>query len=48
MSRNKSAVKKRKLIKHARKVSRPPVFAQLRKYGTRRIDRSRLNQNVGR
>jgi ribosomal protein L39E len=48
MSRNKTAVTKRKLIKRARKVSRPPVFAQLRKYGTRRMDRSRLNQNVGR
>jgi hypothetical protein len=48
MTRNKSAVLKRALIKRARKVSRPPVFAQLRKFGTRRIDRSRLNQNVGR
>ncbi len=47
MSRNKSAVKKRAMIKHARKVSRPPVFAQLRKFGTRRIDRSRMNKNVG-
>ncbi len=48
MSRNKSAKNKRALIKQARKTSRPPVFAQLRKFGTRRIDRSRLNQNVGR
>ncbi|MCL5009682.1 MAG: hypothetical protein M1433_01740 [Candidatus Parvarchaeota archaeon] len=48
MSKHKSAVKKRKLIKHARRVRRPPVFAQLRKYGTRKMDRSRLNQNVGR
>ncbi|MCL5016853.1 MAG: hypothetical protein M1441_01790 [Candidatus Parvarchaeota archaeon] len=48
MSSRKSAFKKRENIKHARKVSRPPVFAQLRKYGTRRIDRSRLNRNVGR
>ncbi len=48
MSKHKSANKKSLLIKHARKVRRPPVFAQLRKYGTRRIDRSRLNQNVGR
>jgi ribosomal protein L39E len=48
MSRNKSAFNKRALIKRARRSSRPPVFAQLRKYGTRRIDRSRLNRNVGR
>ncbi len=48
MSRNKSARGKRGLIKQARKSSRPPVFAQLRKFGTRRIDRSRLNPNVGR
>ncbi len=47
MSRNKTAVKKRQMIKHAKKVSRPPVFAQLRKYGTRRTDRSRMNRNVG-
>ncbi len=48
MSRNKTAVKKRSLIKRARKSSRPPVFAQIRKYRTRRIDRSRMNSNVGR
>lgn len=48
MTRNKSAKNKRALIKHARRTSRPPVFAQLRKFGTRRIDRSRLNPNVGR
>jgi hypothetical protein len=48
MSSRKSAFNKREKIKHARKTSRPPVFAQLRKYGTRRIDRSRLNRNVGR
>jgi len=48
MSRNKSANKKRALIRHARKTSRPPVFAQIRKYGTRRMDRSRMNKNVGR
>ncbi len=48
MTKNKSAKNKRALIKRARKSSRPPVFAQLRKFGTRRIDRSRLNPNVGR
>ncbi len=48
MTRNKSARGKRALIKHARRVSRPPVFAQIRKFGTRKMDRSRLNPNVGR
>jgi ribosomal protein L39E len=48
MARNKSADTKRALIKHARKTSRPPVFAQIRKYGTRKMDRSRMNKNVGR
>lgn len=48
MTSNKSARGKRALIKRARRSSRPPVFAQIRKYGTRRIDRSRLNPNVGR
>ncbi len=48
MARNKSADTKRALIRHARKTSRPPVFAQIRKYGTRKIDRSRMNKNVGR
>lgn len=48
MARNKSANNKRALIKHARKTSRPPVFAQIRKYGTRKMDRSRMNKNVGR
>ncbi len=48
MSKNKSANKKRAMIKHARKTSRPPVFAQIRKYGTRKIDRARMNKNVGR
>ena len=48
MSRNKSADKKRALIRHARKTSHPPVFAQIRKYGTRKMDRSRMNRNVGR
>jgi ribosomal protein L39E len=48
MARNKSADTKRALIKHARKTSRPPVFAQIRKYGTRKMDRSRMNRNVGR
>ncbi len=48
MTRNKSARNKRALIKHARKTSRPPVFAVLRKFGKRHTDRSRLNRNVGR
>ncbi len=48
MSSRKSAVKKRELIKHARKVSRPPAFAVIRKYRRPNVDRSRLNKNVGR
>ncbi|MDP8012621.1 MAG: hypothetical protein RAK22_00770 [Nanoarchaeota archaeon] len=48
MSRNKSAVKKREIISHARHVSRPPAFAVIRKYRRPTVDRSRLNKDVGR
>ena len=48
MSSKKSAAKKRELIKHARKTSRPPAFAVIRKYRRPNVDRSRLNKNVGR
>ncbi len=48
MSSRKSAFKKRELISHARRTSRPPAFAVIRKYRRPTVDRSRLNKNVGR